>query len=86
MSGLIPLNVPRPIQVAVDEHGLPARVARRAGRPVAVAAIVDTWRLDDAWWRDAISRLYYRLALADETTITVFEDLVKGGWYAQRYP
>ncbi len=42
--------------------------------------------MDDEWWRDEISRLYYRLVLADGTTITVFEDLIAGGWYIQRYP
>ena len=85
MQSFVPLNMPRPIQVAVDEDGRPARVVR-GGHPVAVAAITDTWRLDDEWWRDEISRLYYRLTLADETTITVYEDLIKGGWYTQRYP
>ena len=51
---------------------------------VAVA-VEDTWRIDDEWWHDEISRLYYQLELADGTTITVFEDLMKGGWYAQCY-
>ncbi len=85
MQSFVPLNPPRPVQVTVDEQGMPVNVAR-GSRPVGVAAIVDTWRIDDEWWRDEISRLYYRLALADETTITVYEDLVHGGWYAQRYP
>jgi hypothetical protein len=84
MQSFIPLNMPRPIQVAVGEDGLPTSVVR-AGRRVAVATITDTWRVDDEWWRDEISRLYYQLMLADETTITVFEDLIRGGWYAQRY-
>ncbi len=84
MQSFVPLNMPRPIQVEVDEASLPTSVVR-GGRRVAVAAIEDTWRIDDEWWRDEISRLYYQLALADETTITVFEDLIRGGWYAQRY-
>ena len=84
MQSFVPLNMPRPIQVAVDDDGLPASVVR-SGRRVAVTAIEDTWRIDDEWWRDEISRLYYQLELADGTTITVFEDLMKGGWYAQRY-
>ena len=82
MQSFVPLNAPRPIQVAVDEDGLPTSVVR-SGRRVAVAAITDTWRVDDEWWRDEISRLYYQLELSDETTITVFEDLIRSGWYAQ---
>ena len=85
MQSFIQVNAPRLVQATVDKQGLPASVTHR-GHLVAVRAILDTWRLDDEWWRDEISRLYYRLALADETTITVFEDLVRGGWYAQQYP
>ncbi len=85
MQSFIQVNAPRPVQVTVDEQGMPTSVAR-GSHPVAVTAIMDIWRIADEWWREEISRLYYRLALADETTITVYEDLVRGGWYAQRYP
>ncbi len=85
VASLISLNAPQPIHVTTDAHGIPASVTH-GGRTVAVAAILDTWRIDDEWWRDEISRRYFRLALADETTITVFEDLVRGGWFRQRYP
>ncbi len=85
MQSFVPLNPPRPIHVTVDEGGMPVSVVR-SGRQLPVTAIVDTWRINDEWWRDEISRLYHRLELADGTVITVFEDLIKGGWYAQRYP
>ena len=86
MQSFVPLNAPRPVHVTVDEEGMPASVTRHAGHPLAVTAIVDIWRINDEWWRDEVSRLYYRLQLADGRVITVFEDLAKGGWYAQRYP
>ncbi len=59
MQSFVPLNAPRPIQVTVDERGLPTAVVR-GGQPVVVATIADTWRIDDEWWRDEISRLYYQ--------------------------
>ena len=85
MSSLVHLNAPQPIHVAVDDQGHPTRIMR-GGQTVVVAATLDTWRIDDEWWRDEISRRYCRLALADGTTLTVFHDLIAGGWYVQRYP
>ncbi len=85
MQPFLSLNPPRPIHVTVDEGGMPASVVR-SGRQLPVTAVVDTWRIDDEWWRDEISRRYHRLALADGTTLTVVADLIAGGWYAQRYP
>ena len=85
MPSLVPLNAPQPIHVAVDDHGCPTRIMR-GGQSFVVAEILDTWRIDDEWWRDEISRRYHRLARADGTTLTVFHDLIAGGWYVQRYP
>ena len=81
---LSPLNPPRVVDVATDAAGLPCAVMLR-GRWVAVAAVEDSWRIDDEWWREEISRRYYCLALADGRLLTVFVDLIGGGWYAQRY-
>ena len=80
---LSPVNRPRPVAVATDVDGTPCAVTLK-GRGVAVTAVVDTWRIDDEWWREEISRRYYRLALADGRTLTVFLDLIAGDWYTQR--
>jgi hypothetical protein len=84
ISALTPLNLPRPLAVTVGDAGVPAAV-RLNGRAVRVAEVLDCWRIDDEWWREEISRRYYHLLLADGQRQTVFEDLVAGGWYAQRY-
>ncbi len=81
---LRPLNVPVPVAVETGAAGEPAFVTWR-GRRLAVAAVADRWRIDDEWWRTPISRLYRRLVLADDRVLTVFEDLIGGGWYVQRY-
>ena len=81
---LTPVNQPRPVQVQAAPDGTP-RAVLAAGQSLPVAAVVDRWRIDDEWWREEISRFYYRLALADGRLLTVFQDLIGGGWYAQRY-
>ena len=83
-SNLKPVNVPAPITVEIGANGEPVSVVWR-GRRVAVAAVADRWRIDDEWWRTPISRLYRRLVLADDRLLTVFEDLLTGRWYVQRY-
>jgi hypothetical protein len=81
---LIALNVPKPIEILTDAAGTPRTVVLGRQR-VAVTDVLDSWRIDDEWWREEISRRYFRLALADGRTLTVFLDLIAGTWYAQRY-
>ena len=48
--------------------------------------IQDIWRIDDEWWRmNPISRMYFDCILIDGRHITVFKDLINGGWFQQRY-
>lgn len=79
-------SLSRPIAVTVrtDEHGdpthlrMPGRTARR------VEAIRDSWRIDDEWWRQPISRWYRTVVLDDGRIVTLYQDLVDGSWYTQR--
>jgi hypothetical protein len=81
---LRPLNRPREIRVHTGKHGHPVIVATgRLRQPVR--EIQDVWRIDDEWWREPISRLYYRLLLANGHIRTVYHDLVTGRWHAQEY-
>lgn len=84
MTVLYALNLPMPVTVEPDADGNPAAVVWH-GQRLAVAAVSDRWRIDDEWWRVAISRLYRTLQLTDGRTLVVFENLLGGGWYVQRY-
>jgi hypothetical protein len=79
-----PLNVPRDIRVTADEDGCPVFVWL-SNRQRRVARIRNTWRIDDEWWRQEISRRYFDLELSDGSVITVFQDLISGNWSRQRY-
>jgi len=80
-----PLNRPRPLRVEADGDGGPTAVWL-AGRRCAVEAVPERWRIDDEWWRQRpVSRVYYRLVLADGRVVTVYRDLVSGRWAKQTY-
>ena len=79
------LNRPRPLRVEAGDDGRPVAVHLPIGR-CAVEAVLERWRIDDEWWRQRpVSRLYYRLALADGRVVTVYRDLASGGWARQAY-
>ena len=91
-SPLRPLNRPRSLRVDAGEDGRPVAVwlsPRRApvwaGRRVAVEAVLETWRIDDEWWRQLVSRVYYRLLLEDGRTVTTYWDVVRGRWWEQKF-
>jgi hypothetical protein len=49
-----------------------------------VVSVEDRWRIDDEWWREQpISRMYFECTLEDGRQLTVFQDLLTGGWYRQ---
>jgi hypothetical protein len=84
VTGLSPLKEPRPVVVATDDAGAPVAVVL-GGRRLAVERIEDVWRIDDEWWREEVSRLYYRLLLADGRPLIVYHDLVRELWSEQSY-
>jgi hypothetical protein len=76
------LNIPRPIQVKSGAGGRPLSL-RLKGKVWRVQEILDIWQIDDEWWRSRISRRYATLLLEDGRRMTVYRDLVDGGWYLQ---
>ena len=79
------LNRPRPLRVEADDQGRPIAVWL-SGRHCVVEAVLEVWRIDDEWWRERpVSRLYYRLALEDGRTVTVYRDVVAQGWQVHNY-
>ena len=84
VTGLSPLKEPRPVVVATDDAGEPFAVVLN-GRRLAVERVEDVWRIDDEWWREEVSRLYYRLLLEDGRPLVIFHDLVRELWCEQSY-
>ena len=65
------LNLPLPIPVKASETGQP-RAVQLGEQWVQVAEVVDSWRIDEEWWRQEIVRRYYLLLLEDGQSLTVF--------------
>jgi hypothetical protein len=79
---LRPLGAPRGTRVMVDEAGVPTAVL--IGRRLkAVSAIRERWRIDDEWWRRPLARDYLAVVLEDGRPLTLYHDLVEGGWWVQ---
>jgi len=69
--------------VEADAEGRPTAVWL-SGRRYAVEAVLETWRIDDEWWRpQPVSRVYYALLLEDGRTVTVYRDLASARWWRQ---
>ena len=78
------VNEPRAVSVALDETGS-MTVGRSDGRTVGkVETILESWRIDDEWWRESISRSYMELMLEGGKRVVVFQDLMTGLWFMQQ--
>ncbi len=84
------LNEPTRIAVETDhQQRLVAIVYHRKPADeqperVGVEAVVDSWRIDDEWWRNPISRRYLDVVLTGGGHVIVFQDLVSGEWFLQK--
>ena len=96
---LRPLNAPIPVNVESTDGKLyvvrsewcvtapsdqPERTTHHAPRTkLGVEAVLDTWQLDDEWWRQRISRRYVEIMIEGGKRMLLFEDLVTGEWFEQ---
>ena len=60
-----------------DDERLPLSQLRR------IEEIIETWRIDDEWWRTPISRRYVDVVLEGGGHVVLFEDLTTGQWFVQ---
>lgn len=78
------LNLPQPARVEADDVGMPWAVISH-GQRQEIEEIVDVWRIDDEWWREPLLRRYFLVVLHGGVLRTLFQDLLSGQWYEQRY-
>ena len=68
--------------VELDVCELPLAVTVRGAR-CAVEAVLETWRLDDEWWRVPIARRYVEAVLDGGRHVVLYCDLGTGEWWMQ---
>jgi len=79
------VNEPRPVAVECDACSAPTAVGRLDGSAVCkVESVNETWRIDDEWWRQTISRLYFEAMLEGGKRVVLFKDLITGNWFMQQ--
>lgn len=79
-----PIYDAKETNVIADHSGDPLSITLNHTRK-RVVRVQNTWRIDDEWWREEVSRRYCELQLENGSIVTVFRDLVSGKWYRQRY-
>ncbi len=84
------VNEPKKTAVELDEKRKPVAIRRsrdNGGGQEATAAVVEniieSWRIDDEWWRQLISRRYFAVILEGGARVVLFEDLVTHEWFIQ---
>ena len=77
------INEPSEVTVEVDEDGLPATAGRPDGQIARIESVNETWRIDDEWWRQMISRQYFEVMMEGGKRMVLFQDLINGKWFAQ---
>ena len=86
VEGVLNPNIGRvPIirsRMRVARDGLPVMVQVRK-RNLRVREIMNTWRIEEEWWREPISRLYFFLELENGARLTLF--IENGNWYRQNW-
>jgi len=79
------VNEPQPVAVELSADGSPAAVGRIGGSEDGkIESINETWRIDDEWWRQTISRLYFEAMLEGGKRVVLFQDLITGNWFMQK--
>jgi len=49
-----------------------------------VDEVVETWVVQDEWWRSPIHRRYVEVVLEGGAHVVLFEDLTTGEWFLQK--
>ena len=53
------------------------------GPTARIESVNETWRIDDEWWRQMISRQYFEVMMEGGKRVVLFQDLINGKWFAQ---
>jgi hypothetical protein len=73
------VNSPRRVSLELDAAGRAINVAGMG----EIESVLESWRIDDEWWRQTISRSYMQVMLQGGKRLVLFQDLITGEWFAQ---
>ena len=64
---------------------MPVALDRRKTGAIESIAFRDVWCIDDEWWREPITRRYFRIVIDTGALRTIYHDLVQNTWHEQGY-
>jgi hypothetical protein len=74
------------VAVELNADGTPMTMRRSGGQETSAAVIesvLESWRIEDEWWRHLISRRYFEVTLEGGGRVVLFQDLGSGEWFVQ---
>lgn len=78
-----PRRLGTPVPIRVDASPTDGRPLQIEGD--SVAAVRESWLVEDRWWTDApLRRRYWEVVTDGGRNLVVFRDLLEGGWCRQR--
>jgi hypothetical protein len=82
------VNEPRRVAVELKADGTPAALKASDGRTVGLSdgkieTVSEAWRIDDEWWRQTISRMYWEVIIEGGKRVVLFQDLITTEWFMQ---
>ena len=77
------VNTPRPVSLELDASGSLVVVTATGGR-TKIDVVLESWRIDDEWWRQPIARSYMNVLLEGGKRVVLFQDLITGLWFLQQ--
>jgi len=70
-----------PTKVQEDAEQRPVAVTLY-GVSVPIESIDERWEDEEFWWRDnPVVRVTYQVTLVDGRQLTIFKNMLTGGWY-----
>jgi len=74
-------GTPMPVKVQEEDGHRPVAVTL-LGKPLAVESIEERWEDVEDWWKDdPVVKMHYQVSLEDGRQLTLFRNVVTGGWY-----
>ena len=71
-----------PIHVQEDAEQWPVTLNMVHGYSQRVVSVDDRCEVEEDWWRDnPVVRMHYQVTLEDGRQLTIFRNMVHGGWY-----
>ena len=73
--------IPMPCKVQENAEQRPVAVTL-FGQQLEVESIEERWEDEEDWWKDnPLVRVTYQVVLADGRRLTIFKNMLTGGWY-----